>query len=100
VSDGAFQCTTDLTLGGHPLETSPNCWIAQRVAAAIEAIGADPTPGGVQFGTDASCFANAGIPGVVVGPGHIDQAHTAVEWVEIEQVEKAAVIYERICTGE
>ena len=99
-AEDRFGWSTEITLGGHPLETQPDCWVVQRVARALEATGADANPGGVQYGTDASAFARAGIPGVVIGPGSIQQAHTAVEWVEIEQVRKAALIYERICTGE
>jgi acetylornithine deacetylase len=52
----------------------------------------------VQFGTDASKFAAAGIPSVVIGPGSIKQAHTACEFVEIAQVTAAAKIFEQICT--
>jgi acetylornithine deacetylase len=41
----------------------------------------------VAFGTDAGVFSDAGLPGVVMGPGSIEQAHTAREFVELEQVE-------------
>jgi acetylornithine deacetylase/succinyl-diaminopimelate desuccinylase-like protein len=30
---------------------------------------------------------------VVFGPGSIDNAHTAVEWVEIEQLELCAAVF-------
>ena len=32
-------------------------------------------------------FAQAGIPGVVMGPGSIQRAHTAREFVEVDQVD-------------
>jgi len=98
-SGDSFRATTEVTLGGYPLHTPEDCWVVARVAAAVEAVGGDARLGGVQYGTDASCFSLAGIPAVVIGPGSIRQAHTAVEWVEMEQVRKAAIIYERICTG-
>jgi len=41
----------------------------------------------------------SGIECVVCGPGHIDQAHTAVEWVDAQQVEDAVEVYERVLTG-
>jgi acetylornithine deacetylase len=41
----------------------------------------------VAFGTDAGVFEAAGLPGVVLGPGSILRAHTAREYVEIDQVE-------------
>jgi acetylornithine deacetylase len=49
----------------------------------------------VPYGTDAAAFAAAGVPTVVFGPGSIAQAHTADEWIALDQVEKAAEIYYR-----
>ncbi len=49
---------------------------------------------GVAYGTNASKFADAGISCVVFGPGDVSQAHTADEFVSIEQVIDAAKIYE------
>src|SRR5262249_14790507 len=37
--------------------------------------------GKVSFGTEASLFHNAGIPTIICGPGHIEQAHQPNEWV-------------------
>lgn len=53
----------------------------------------DVTPQGVPYGTDASNFDAVGLPAIVLGPGHISQAHTHDEWIEIEQVEKAVEVY-------
>lgn len=47
---------------------------------------------GAPYGSDASKLALAGIPSVVFGPGDLAQAHTADEWVELEQVERATRI--------
>ncbi|MCL2338687.1 MAG: M20/M25/M40 family metallo-hydrolase [Proteobacteria bacterium] len=41
----------------------------------------------VSYGTEAGHYAAMGIPTVVLGPGSIDQAHTADEFVEIGQLE-------------
>ncbi len=51
---------------------------------------------GVPYGTNASWLAAAGVPVVVLGPGSIAQAHTADEFVELDQVEKAANLYAAI----
>ncbi len=53
----------------------------------------DVTPRGVPYGTDASNYDDVGLPAIVVGPGHIAQAHTKDEWVEIEQIEKGVEVY-------
>jgi acetylornithine deacetylase/succinyl-diaminopimelate desuccinylase-like protein len=71
---------------------------ADRVAAAwIEALAAAARAGGAEarrtaarYGTNASVFAEAGVPSVVFGPGSIAQAHTADEWIELAQVDAAA----------
>src|SRR5437763_17060966 len=47
---------------------------------------------GVPFGTDAPHFAATGCPTVVFGPGSIDQAHTADEWLPLDQLQSAAEI--------
>ncbi|ESZ53649.1 hypothetical protein X729_30855 [Mesorhizobium sp. L103C131B0] len=51
---------------------------------------------GVPYGTDASQLSLVGIPCVVIGPGSINQAHTNDEFVEIEQLNKAVEIYQKI----
>jgi acetylornithine deacetylase/succinyl-diaminopimelate desuccinylase-like protein len=43
-----------------------------------------------RYGTNASVLAAAGVPAVVFGPGSIEQAHTADEWIELAQVDAAA----------
>jgi acetylornithine deacetylase len=48
------------------------------------------------FATDAGVFSEAGLPGVVFGPGSIAQAHTAREWIELEQLERATDFFVRL----
>jgi len=50
----------------------------------------------VDFWTEASLFSAAGMPALVLGPGDIAQAHTADEWVALEQLERALDLYQRI----
>jgi len=54
--------------------------------AALAAAGRDAPPASVAFATDAGVFAARGIPAVVMGPGSIEQAHTAREWVPLDEV--------------
>lgn len=51
------------------------------------------------FGTDAGVFGEYGIPGVVFGPGSIEQAHTAREYVEVAQVEAATEVFVALLEG-
>jgi acetylornithine deacetylase len=51
----------------------------------------------VAFGTEAGLFVSmAGIPSVVIGPGSIEQAHKADEYVELSELLKCAGFIERV----
>lgn len=52
----------------------------------------------VGFWTEASLFAQAGTPSIVLGPGNIAQAHAVDEWVSTEQLQLALDIYTRLVT--
>ena len=79
-----------------PLETPRDAEVVRRAEAAVrEALGRAAVVG-AQYGTDASKLHRGGVQSVVCGPGDIAQAHTAVEWVEIAQVEAAKEVYRRI----
>lgn len=54
----------------------------------------------VDFWTEASVFSSAGLPAMVLGPGHIAQAHAADEWVEIEQLETAFELYAAVVNND
>lgn len=54
----------------------------------------------VDFWTEASLFARAGLPAIVLGPGNISQAHAVNEWVSIGQLEKALRIYSKLIEKE
>ena len=75
------------------LETKLDDWGGALVAAIETATGRTPELIGVPYGTDAGPLGEAGIPGVVFGPGDIAQAHTRDEWVELDQVRQAAEAY-------
>jgi acetylornithine deacetylase len=56
----------------------------------------------VAYGTEAGLFAAAGIPSVVIGPGSIDQAHKADEFVAESELAKCGAFLDRLlarCTG-
>jgi succinyl-diaminopimelate desuccinylase len=65
------------------------------VAAARSAAGRDVA--GMRAGTDASKFARSGVPAIVLGPGSLEQAHTADEWVETDELARAAEVYVELC---
>lgn len=68
-----------------PLETDPKLPLVQQFMASV----GQKKPLGVHYFCDAAVLAGGGTPSVVFGPGDIAQAHTADEWLELDQLERA-----------
>ncbi len=64
------------------LDASEQAAITQLVRALTQDQGVRK----VAYGTEAGQFAQAGIPAILCGPGSIEQAHKADEYVELEQL--------------
>ena len=71
----------------------PSSQIVRTARRVLKRIGGNDEPIGVPFGSDASKLGRAGIPTIIFGPGSIDQAHAAVEYIELKQVEQASRFY-------
>lgn len=72
-----------------PLDAPP----AVLAGEILKELGLNGEPSGVPFGSDASKLSRQGLPSLVFGPGSIDRAHAAVEYVEIDQVLQAFEFY-------
>lgn len=70
------------------MESDPDLPLTRQL---MEAAGVDQSVG-VDFFCDAALIAQGGSPCVVFGPGSIDQAHTADEWIETQSLEAGAEI--------
>ena len=68
-----------------PLETDVKLPLVQHFLRSA----GQTKPLGVHYFCDAAVLSAGGIPSVVFGPGDIAQAHTADEWIELEQLERA-----------
>lgn len=75
---------------------------AQLGAAALQWAHSNSLPMGnaVDFWTEAALFSQAGLPALVLGAGDIAQAHTADEWVALEQLEGLTATYVRLLNQE
>jgi acetylornithine deacetylase/succinyl-diaminopimelate desuccinylase family protein len=80
-------------LTDEALETPADAAPARLASTVLAEMGLDGTLCGVPFGSDASKLSRQGIPSLVIGPGSIDQAHGAVEFVEVSEVERAVEFY-------
>jgi acetylornithine deacetylase len=74
------------------LADDANGQLAGRLGDAIRRAGGSGKAVGVPYGTDAPHYSATGCPTVVFGPGSIDQAHTADEWIEVAQLRTAAEV--------
>ena len=75
------------------LETPADARATTLASDVARDLGLDGEPAGVPYGSDASKLSRHGLDCIVFGPGSIDQAHGAVEYVDISQVEQAAEFY-------
>lgn len=73
-----------------PMETSPG---HSMVRSLIEA-GANGCAGAPWF-SDAAHLAAAGIPSICIGPGSIQQAHTADEFIRIDELQAAVRVFRK-----
>jgi acetylornithine deacetylase len=80
------------------LSASQNKATAERLVRIVGEHGRRSELVGVPYATDAPAIAETGVPTVVFGPGSIDQAHTADEFIALEELRLGADIFFKIAT--
>jgi acetylornithine deacetylase len=94
LEDPEFRVTVEAPYQNFgAMETAADAPIVRLALEAVGRVDGQRPVRGVAYGTDAAELSKAGIPCVVLGPGDIAEAHTSTEFVEIQQVVKAAAIY-------
>lgn len=87
------------SLDKDALETSDDHAAVRKCQGALRQCSLSTRTVTAPFGTDAGPFASAGLPGVVLGPGRIQQAHTIDEWIELDQVDTMTEIFVALLQG-
>ena len=95
LADSSIETETSEPFIDFPLDPLSNVEFAAQISKSLDSLGFADELLGVAYGTDASTYSIAGLSAVVIGPGSIDQAHTKDEWIELQELEKAVVIYEQ-----
>lgn len=72
----------------------PDSELIQRLASIAES-----SPEVATYGTNALAYEDIADQVVVFGPGSIDQAHQAVEWVKIDELDRADHVYRSWLSG-
>jgi succinyl-diaminopimelate desuccinylase len=81
-----------------PVETSAgDPFVGACVDACREVTGAAPEPGGVSYYSDATVICPAhDLPMVILGPGELGMSGQTDEYVELDKLERAVPIFERV----
>jgi acetylornithine deacetylase len=79
-----------------PFQTDADTSLVHLSREVLREMNREDSVSGVPFGSDASKFSRLGIPTILFGPGSIDQAHAAIEYVECAEVEAALAFYTQI----
>jgi len=66
------------------------------ITQLVRALTQDHDKRKASYGTEAGLFKAAGIPTVICGPGHIEQAHKADEFVALEQLRECESFLRRV----
>lgn len=66
--------------------------VVRTLATSLERWGERAPVEGLPCWTDAALLSAAGIPAICFGPGDIGLAHSAEEYVEIDEIERATVV--------
>jgi acetylornithine deacetylase len=91
--DPATGIDIDVYAGFPGLDTTPDA----AVVTLAKALAGRNDHSKVAYGTEAGLFHEiGGVPTVIIGPGSIEQAHKADEWIAVEQLEKCAAFVERL----
>ncbi len=77
------------------LSDRDNHALGEQLIESAKTVAGDSALVGVPYGTNAAATSAAGVPSVVFGPGSIAQAHTADEWLALDELERASEIYYR-----
>ncbi len=75
-----------------PLDCPPDAPLPTRLLQVCRQANRQDAPRGVDYFADTGPFSEAGIESVLFGPGDVAQAHTADEFLDLEQLYQATAI--------
>lgn len=91
--DSQFDAYIENPFFDPPLNTDENVPFVRTMKSVCKALTGKERVIGVPYGSDASKIATIGIPSIVFGPGDIANAHSANEYVNVDELEQAELIY-------
>ncbi|MFA6930882.1 MAG: M20/M25/M40 family metallo-hydrolase [Lentisphaeria bacterium] len=88
-----FQVELGYTHISPAMQSATGQALLQRIEEAMQNLALSCIPGSVAYCTDGGILSAKGYPCVILGPGDILNAHAAVEYVEIKQLNQACQLY-------
>jgi acetylornithine deacetylase/succinyl-diaminopimelate desuccinylase-like protein len=89
-----IDARVEIPVFGQPFEIDASATILEQVSGAItEVQGTEAEIIGFRGSSDARFFAAAGSEVVVCGPGDITVAHTAREYIDLDELHRGAIAY-------
>lgn len=95
----SFSATVTLELYQPASDLSTEAPLTRSLIAALGKENMPAKVEGLSCWTDAALFNEAGIPALCFGPGDIGLAHSAEEWVTLDDIHHATAVIERVCAG-
>jgi len=93
--ESSLNASLECTLARPGTEVSTDSVLVQGLLAAAAEMGAPEHIEGMTAWVDAAFLNEAGIPSVCYGPGSIEQAHTADEWIGVGEIAVCTDVLER-----
>lgn len=84
------------------ISTAPPLDAAEQAAITqlVRALRRDTATRKVAYATESGLFQAVGIPSILVGPGNIEQAHKANEFVELEQLAQCEAFLQKLIVSQ
>jgi acetylornithine deacetylase len=89
-----LEASLEMTLARPGTEVARSHPLVQGLLESGGPHGVPPEVEGMTAWVDAAFLNEAGIPAVCYGPGDIAQAHSADEWIEVEEIRRCADVLE------
>jgi acetylornithine deacetylase len=91
--DARFRADVEVTFEQSANDVAADAPIVQSLSRSIEAVEGSPAViEGLSYWTDAALLSAAGIPSICYGPGDVRLAHSATEWVPVDEVRRATAV--------
>ncbi|OYV73752.1 MAG: hypothetical protein B7Z72_01770 [Gemmatimonadetes bacterium 21-71-4] len=94
-----LRVDTRLDLAQSPSDVPLDAPIVRALREALDQQAIPIRTGGMSAWTDCALLNEAGVPAICFGPGDIALAHSDEEFVDIEEIPRAAAVLERLARG-